>query len=82
MKQADDLEYLMSAAVYFSDWNSDTNACGIIQGHAYSVLSAFELDDPSTGVHKMYLVRNPWGVTYYHSDWSSNDSRWTDELAS
>jgi hypothetical protein len=31
-------------------------------------------------VHKMYLVRNPWGTTYYSSDWYKNDTRWTDAL--
>ena len=30
--------------------------------------------------HKMYLMRNPWGITYYSSDWNKNDTRWTDAL--
>lgn len=28
----------------------------------------------------MYLIRNPWGITYYNQDWHAGDSRWTDEL--
>jgi hypothetical protein len=36
----------------------------------------------SAGVaHKMYLVRNPWGITKYNSTWSANDTNWTDSLA-
>lgn len=30
--------------------------------------------------HKMYLMRNPWGYTYYSDDWNKNDARWTDAL--
>jgi hypothetical protein len=44
------------------------------------VLSAFEMTDASGVVHKMYLVRNPWGITYYSSDWYYGDSRWTTAL--
>lgn len=82
MKAADEIDYLMSAAVYYSDFSSDTNSCGIIQGHAYTVLSAFEMTDSVTGTtYKMYLIRNPWGVTFYSNEWHAGDSRWTDELA-
>ena len=31
-------------------------------------------------VHKMYLMRNPWSITFYSSDWNADDPRWTDEL--
>ena len=80
MNAADGLDYLMSAAVYFSDFSSTTNACGIVQGHAYTVLSAFEMEDSAGIVHQMYLIRNPWGITYYSDDWNADDSRWTDAL--
>ena len=30
--------------------------------------------------HKMYLTRNPWGITYYSDEWYSEDARWTDAL--
>ena len=26
-------------------------------------------------------MRNPWGLTYYSSDWNKDDDRWTDALA-
>ena len=43
---------------------------GLIQNHAYSVLSAFELpSEPEAGVSdvKVVRVRNPWGGV---PDWS------------
>ena len=82
MKAADDLDYLLSAAVDYKVSGSMTNDCGIVQMHAYSVLSAFEMTDSDSTVHKMYLIRNPWGITEYSNDWNKNDSRWTDDLVS
>ena len=55
------------------------NGCGIPNGHAYSILSTFTLTD-SDGSHDMLLLRNPWGLTHYSSDWNENDPRWTDAL--
>jgi len=48
--------------------------------HAYSILAPFSMTDASGTVYKMYLIRNPWGSTYYSSDWKGSDSRWTDAL--
>lgn len=70
----------MGASVYFTDYNSDTNACGIIQGHAYSLLSAFTMTDADGTDHNMMMIRNPWGVTYYSHTWNAADVNWTDEL--
>lgn len=36
-------------------------------------------DDNGTD-HKMIMVRNPWGITYYSGEWNSDDTRWTDAL--
>ena len=80
MKAADDIGYLLSAAVYYTDYSSTTNGCGIVQGHAYTVISVFEMTESNGTVHKMYLTRNPWGITYYSSDWNKDDTRWTDAL--
>lgn len=34
--------------------------------HAYTILAAFQMTDASGVAHKCYLIRNPWGVTYYN----------------
>lgn len=39
------------------------------------------MTDASSVDHKMLLVRNPWGITYYSSTWNANDTNWTDALA-
>jgi hypothetical protein len=64
MKAADDLNYLLAAGTFGSDTNK--NQCGIAAGHAYSIISVFELKTGDTVDHKMYMVRNPWGITYYN----------------
>lgn len=79
IKAADALDFVTGASVY-TTVAGDTNICGMVQGHAYSVLSAFEMTESDGTKHKMYLFRNPWGITYYSSDWHALDSRWTNEL--
>jgi hypothetical protein len=70
----------MGASVYTTVSGSVTNACGIVQGHAYSILSAFTMTDANSVDYNMILVRNPWGITYYSGDWNKDDSNWTDAL--
>lgn len=71
----------MGASVYTTVSGSTTNACGIVQGHAYAILSAFTMKDASDVEHNMLLIRNPWNITYYSSTWNKDDSNWTDALA-
>lgn len=59
---ADENGYLMGVTVF---GESDYNSCGIVTGHAYSLLSTFEMEDADGDVHTMYLIRNPWGSTTY-----------------
>jgi hypothetical protein len=44
--------------------------------HAYTILGAFNIVD-SGKTWNLLLARNPWGYTYYSSDWKYSDSRWT-----
>jgi len=81
VKAADEANYLLAAGVYYTNYSSQTNNCGIVQGHAYTILSAFTMNETSGTSHKMYLIRNPWGITYYSEDWYYADSKWTDGLA-
>ena len=70
----------MSAGTLSEQDDSTFNGCGIANGHAYSVLSAFEMTDSSNKKHKMAVLRNPWGRTYYNWTWSLNDTNWTQDL--
>ena len=51
-------------------------AQGLVQGHAYSVISCLEVDEPSVGSWKMLRVRNPWGKFEWQGDWSDNSEKW------
>jgi calpain-15 len=56
------VDYIMGASTAGSS-DSVFNDCGIAAGHAYSIITSFEMTDSSSTVHKMLLLRNPWGVT-------------------
>jgi len=55
------------------------NSCGIAEGHAYSIVSAFSMT-VSGSSKKFLLMRNPWGTTDYSWDYHKNDAVWTDAL--
>lgn len=77
---ADAANYLMSATTAGGGNDQVSNACGIAESHAYSILAAFSMTDASGVVHKCLLVRNPWGEVYYNQEWSKDDAAWTDDL--
>jgi hypothetical protein len=78
MLAADTAHYPMGAGTTGTS-DRDTNDCGIAQRHAYSIMAVFEMTDGANN-HRMIMLRNPWGATYYTDDWSYTDSRWTNEL--
>mmetsp|Transcript_17352 Transcript_17352/g.15262 ORF Transcript_17352/g.15262 Transcript_17352/m.15262 type:complete len:209 (+) Transcript_17352:1117-1743(+) len=48
---------------------------GIVSGHAYTILSAHNVN----GV-KLFKIRNPWGKGEWKGDYSDKSSKWTDSL--
>ena len=79
LKAANDLNYIMGAG---TDGANDTsvNSCGIATGHAYSLIAAFELQTSGTTDHKMYMIRNPWGISTYTGAWNQADlSNWSSD---
>jgi len=80
MKAADELNYILGSGTFGSD--SRVNSCGVVAGHAYTVIAVFELKTGSTVDYKMYMIRNPWGTTEYTANWSTNDSKWTADYIS
>jgi calpain-15 len=55
---------------------------GLISEHAYSVISAMEVNTPEGPEDKERLLklRNPWGHKEWQGRWSDNSDTWTDEL--
>ena len=68
--------FVMTAGTAGGGNDQDTNSCGIAKSHAYSIFAAFTLDNNGTD-EKVYLARNPWGVTKYSGTWKSDSSLWT-----
>lgn len=55
---------------------------GVIQGHAYSVISVkiLEINAEEGEVVRLVQMRNPWGHGEWQGDWSDESPLWTDEL--
>ena len=57
------------------------NKCGILAGHAYSILDAFEIPKPKSKrprkTSRLLRIRNPWGF----KEWNGKFSDTSDELA-
>jgi len=54
--------------------DEDVSDLGIVQGHAYSILDACDVD----GV-KLLQLRNPWGNSKeWKGPWSDNSAEWTE----
>jgi hypothetical protein len=79
-KAADDLNYLLGAGTDGDD--SLLNSCNIVAGHAYTMISVFELKTAAVVDHKMYMLRNPWDTTYHDGKWKSSSSLWTSDYIS
>ena len=67
--EAEDNGYIMGAATEGAGDDQDTNDCGVAMSHAYSIISAFTMEDSDSDEHRMLLMRNPWGENYYSWDW-------------
>lgn len=61
------------AMIASSQPGSDTNTSttGIVLGHAYTLLGAYDLQG-----NRLVKLRNPWGKSESKSEWNDNDSRW------
>lgn len=70
--------YLLAAATPKANGNSDrdANPQGIVNNHAYSMLSVFQHEGKN-----FVKLRNPWGKTEWNGNWAkSNKDQWTDGL--
>lgn len=68
LKAADDLDHILAAGTVGVD--TGVNSCGIVGGHAYAIIAAFELKTSGTVDHNMLMIRNPWGETYWNNNWN------------
>jgi Calpain family cysteine protease len=73
LQLANSLNYIMATGTSGSN-DKTYNSCGIPNGHAYSLIDAFNLTDSSGKVQRMLLLRNPWATVNYTGPWGSSDS--------
>lgn len=50
----------------------DLDKVGIISGHAYSLLGAYEITHDGNQV-KLIKLRNPWGEREWNGNWCDGD---------
>lgn len=50
---------------------------GMVGGHAYAVLRAWEDEESGT---RLLKLRNPWGESEWEGDWSDGSKLWTPEM--
>lgn len=55
---------------------------GLLAGHAYAILDAFELPEISNKEkrHRLIRIRNPWGFGEWKLKWSDNDEKLRNNL--
>jgi hypothetical protein len=54
--------------------DSHTSSLGIVQGHAYSILDAYEVEG-----NKLLQIRNPWGNSIeWKGAWGDSSSDWSE----
>jgi len=68
---ADDKKWLITA----SSAGNASEEMGIVAGHAYSIISAYEVDG-----NRILKIRNPWGKFEWKGDYSDDSPLWTQEL--
>ena len=60
----------------------DGEKTGIIGGHAYGLMDAFEIADEhatnARGNHRLMRVRNPWGQKEWNGKWSDRSQELED----
>jgi len=72
LKHADLKKYVIGAS---SRENINKEATGIVENHAYTVVSVHETEG-----HKLVRIRNPWGNFEWKGDFSDSSALWTDSL--
>ncbi|CAD8122270.1 unnamed protein product [Paramecium sonneborni] len=55
---------------------------GLYKGHAYSILHYFQLKDDQSRIHKLIMLRNPWGFGEWKLKWSDYSIQMSENLDS
>lgn len=73
LQEFDNQNFLMCCASA-SGSDSDTNDMGVVQGHAYSLITV-KTNVAGSG-YDLLCLRNPWGQKEWQGDWSDDSELW------
>jgi hypothetical protein len=51
---------------------------GVMEGHAYTVISCHEVVDKEGQDIQLIKMRNPWGENEWLGDWSDKSPKWSE----
>eukprot|EP00747_Dinoflagellata_sp_TGD_P202271 gnl/TRDRNA2_/TRDRNA2_75769_c1_seq1.p1 gnl/TRDRNA2_/TRDRNA2_75769_c1~~gnl/TRDRNA2_/TRDRNA2_75769_c1_seq1.p1 ORF type:complete len:445 (+),score=72.42 gnl/TRDRNA2_/TRDRNA2_75769_c1_seq1:24-1337(+) len=71
LKKADAANYLMSASIHAGHEREHKREDGLVEGHAYSLISAVDEDS-----FRLVKLRNPWGQQEWNGPWSDSAGEW------
>lgn len=77
IKKGEDKNFVMTSGTKDQDeLDEDLESKGLVEGHAYSMLSAVELNYKGK-IERLVKMRNPWGSEEWkEGHWSDSDPRW------
>lgn len=80
MLVADQRNYTIAAGTSGAG-EEDIDGSGIVSGHAYTMIAAYEVVDRKGKSEKLVQLRNPWGQTEFKGAWNDqDDEHWTPAL--
>lgn len=66
----------MAASTVYDPVNDLESKYGLVEGHAFAIISVFELGDGT----RLLKIRNPWGSKEWNGAWSDTSPEWTPAL--
>ena len=77
MRAVEDPDVLVGAGTRQDASATKDVMCGLVTGHAYSVLHALAAPDHDGNERRLLLLRNPWGKGEWQGDWSDKSKLWS-----
>lgn len=68
---------VMAASTEGDDGGVETAQQGLVQGHAYAIVSVVEVTQIMKPSRKMLRLRNPWGSFEWTGPWGDSHPNWT-----
>ena len=83
VREADSKNYIIATAVSSAKTGKtsvDMRNVGLVDAHAYSLISTHETKDEKGQTLRLVKIRNPWGFKEWTGDWSDKSTKWTPDL--